>query len=127
MGRLRTAPAADPSTGKPLPDGVQYRGPGQYRARKLVNAKRVAKTFDTARKASDWLKTVEVDTRRGVFVDTTAADKHTLGNVLRSYQLEVLADDPARVITDREGKVCPYRPMRPVLQPMPTELLGAER
>jgi integrase len=93
----------------------------------LVNGKRVAKTFNTAKKAGDWLKTVEVDTSRSVFVDTTNADKHKLGNVLRSYQLEVLADDPERVITDRDGKVCPYRPMRPVLQPMPTELLGAER
>jgi integrase len=127
MGRLRTAPAADPSTGKPLPDGVQYRGARQYRARKFVNGNRVAKTFDTAKKAGDWLKAVEVDTSRGVFVDTTTADKHKLGNVLRSYQLEVLADDPDRVLTDREGKVCPYGPMRPVLQAMPTELLGAER
>jgi len=127
MGKKRREPAVDPSTGKSLPDGVQYRGPRQYYARKLVNGKRVSKTYDTARKASDWLKTVEVDASRGVFVDTTAADKHKLGNVLRSYQLEVLADDPDRVLTDREGKVCPYSPMRPVLQPMPTELLGAER
>ena len=120
MGKKRREPAVNPSTGKSLPDSVQYRGPRQYYARKLVNGKRVSKTFDTARKAGDWLKTVEVDTSRGVFVDTTAADKHKLGNVLRSYQLEVLADDPERLLTDRDGKVCPYRPMRPVLQPMPT-------
>jgi hypothetical protein len=101
MGSLRTAPAADPSTGKPLLDGVQYRGPRQHRARKLVNGKRVAKTSDTARKASDWLKTVEVDTSRRVFIDTTTADKHKPGNVSHSYQLEVLADDPEPALTDR--------------------------
>jgi len=127
MGRLKSTPATDPSTGKLLPDGVQYRGPRQYRARKLVNGKRVAKTFDTAKKADQWLKAVEVDTRRGVFVDTSIADKHKLGSVLRTYQLEVLADDPDRQVPGDRGRTCPYGPMRPVLQRMPTELLGAGR
>ena len=36
MGRLRSGPAVDPATGKPLPTGVQYRGKDQYWARKLV-------------------------------------------------------------------------------------------
>ena len=59
-GRLRNEPAVDPATGKILPAGVQYRGECQYWARKLVNGKRVAKTFETAKNAGDWIKTVEV-------------------------------------------------------------------
>jgi urease accessory protein len=42
MGEPRAAPAADPSSGKLLPDGVQYPGLRQYRERKRVNGKRVA-------------------------------------------------------------------------------------
>jgi integrase len=125
MGRLRNEPAVDPATGKTLPAGVQYRGERQYWARKLSNGNRVAKTFETAKKAGDWLKTVEVDTSRGVFVDTTAAQRFTLGSVLRSYQLEVLADDPDRTILDDDGKLCAFRPLRPVDDRMTTELLGA--
>ena len=34
MGRTRREPAADPASGKLLPQGVSYRGPGQYLARK---------------------------------------------------------------------------------------------
>jgi hypothetical protein len=94
MGRHRTEPALDPATGKLLPDGVQYRGERQYYARKLVSEKRVAKTFETAKKAGEWLMAVEVDRKRGVFLDTSTAEKFKLGSVLRSYQLEVLADDP---------------------------------
>jgi hypothetical protein len=125
MGRTRREPAADPATGKPLPQGVTYRGPRQYFARKLVNDRRVAKTFDTAKKAGDWIKTVEVDTSRGVFVDTTAAQRVKLGSVLRSYQLEVLADDPEREVLDDDGKPSSHRAMRPVDERMTTELLGA--
>jgi hypothetical protein len=117
----------DPSTGKLLPDGVWYRGPDQYLARKLVNGKRVAKTFDTAKRAESWLKHVEVDKDRGVFLDTTTAQKFTLGNVLRTYQLEALADDPKRILRDDAGAPCLYRPMRPVKERMTTELLGASQ
>jgi hypothetical protein len=51
-----------------LSDGVQYRDPKQYRARKLLHGKRITKTFDTARQAADWRAAVAVDRRRGVFV-----------------------------------------------------------
>jgi hypothetical protein len=78
MGRTRREPATDPATGKLLPQGVVYRGPGQYLARKLVNGRRVANTFATARAAADWRKSVEVDNKRGVFVDITTAQKHRL-------------------------------------------------
>ena len=47
-------------------------------------------------------------------MDTTAAQRAKFGNVLRSYQLEVLADDPDRVILGEDGTPCPDRPMRPV-------------
>jgi integrase len=127
MGRNRRKPAVDPSTGKLLPQGVTYRGPGQYWARKLVNGRRVANTFENARLAGDWIKSVEVDTKRGIFVDTTTAQKHKLGNLLRSYQLEILGDDPEREIVDAEDRPCLYRPMRPVDERMPTELLGFDR
>ena len=127
MGNNRRKPAVDPSTGKLLPQGVIYRGPGQYWARKLVNGRRVAKTLETARLAGDWIKSVEVDTKRGTFVDTTKAQRHKLGSLLRSYQLEILGDDPEREIVDAEDRPCLYWPMRPVNERMPTELLGFDR
>ena len=49
MARTRTLPALDPATAKSLADGVLCRGPGQYRARKLVNGQRITKTFTTVR------------------------------------------------------------------------------
>jgi len=125
MGRIRREPVVDPATGKALPDGVSYRGPGQYLARKLVNDRRVVKTLESAKKASDWIKAVEVDSKRGVFVDTTEAQRVKLGSLLRSYQLEMLADNPARVVLDDDKRPTPYRPMRPVDEQMTTELLGA--
>jgi len=93
MGRIRREPAVDPATGKLLPQGVTHRGQGQYLARKLVNDKRVAKTFDTARKAGDWIKTVEVDSSRGVFVDTTTAQRVKLGSLLEHHAIASIAHD----------------------------------
>ncbi|MCW3474957.1 hypothetical protein [Limobrevibacterium gyesilva] len=43
----------DPATGRPLPLGVAYRGPYQYRARKLIDGTRVTKTFETAKVARE--------------------------------------------------------------------------
>jgi integrase len=95
--------AIDPATGRRLPDGVQYRGPKQYRARKLLHGKRITKTFDTARQAADWLVAVEVDRRRGVFVDPSEAEKKTLGDVLTRYKQEVLGDDSEKDGAEREA------------------------
>jgi hypothetical protein len=64
MARNRNIPALDPATEKPLASGVTYRGPGQYRARKLVNGHRVTKTFATARFAGRWLTEIQVDSAR---------------------------------------------------------------
>ena len=125
MGRTRRASVVDPATGKSLPQGVSCRGPHQYLARKMVNGRRVVKTFETAKTASDWIKAIEVDASRGMFVDRTKAQRVKLGSLLRTYQLEVLADDPHRVPLDRAGKPTRYRPIWPIDKRIATELLGA--
>jgi hypothetical protein len=56
--------ATDPATGRRLPDGVQYLGPKQYRAGKLLHGKRITKTFDTARQAAGWLAMMVLVFRR---------------------------------------------------------------
>ncbi|MBB6255430.1 site-specific integrase [Nitrospirillum iridis] len=90
MGRPRSDIAADPVTGKPLASGVSYRGPGQYRARKMVDGRHITKTFPKAALAARWLAEVEVDHRRGVFLDRSEAERLTLGDVIRRYQEEIL-------------------------------------
>jgi hypothetical protein len=67
------------------------------------HGKRITKTFDTARQAADWLAAVEVDRRRGVFVDPSEAEKKTLGDVLTRYKQEVLGDDSEKDGAEREA------------------------
>ncbi|MEE8664248.1 MAG: site-specific integrase [Acetobacter sp.] len=55
----------DPVTGKPLPKGVWYRGPGQYQARKMVNGKRHRETFASASLARRWLQDVRAKAHVG--------------------------------------------------------------
>jgi integrase len=93
MGRTRQTQTLDPSTGRPLPDGVTFRGQFQYRARKLVNSQRVTKTFTSPRLASRWLSEIEVDRNRGVFVDRSEAERKTLGDIILRYEEEVLGED----------------------------------
>src|SRR5260370_29470976 len=95
--------AIDPATGRELRAGIQYRGTQHAGARKLLNGKRVTRTFDTARQAADWLAAVEVDRRRGVFVDLSEAEKKTLGDVLIRYMHEVLGDDSEKDGAAREA------------------------
>jgi integrase len=102
MARRRSALALDPATGKPLPDGVAYRGPGQYRARKLVHGRRSTKTFTTARFAARWLAEVQVDSDRGLFVDRSEAERHTLGQVIERYQEEVLGEESEKRGAEKE-------------------------
>ncbi len=92
MARKRDAATVDPATGRPLPDGVTYRGPAQYRARKLVDGRRITKTFTKPALALRWLEEVEVDRRRGVFVDRTEAERKTFGDIIRRYQDEILGE-----------------------------------
>jgi len=72
MGRTRGEPAHDPATGKALPEGITYRGPAQYRARKLANGRRITQTFTSARLAVRWLMELQVDSERGELVDRSA-------------------------------------------------------
>jgi integrase len=102
MARKRSTPALDPSTGKPLPDGVGFRGPGQYRARKLVAGRRVAKTFTAARFAARWLAEVQVDSERGQFVDRSEAERHTLGQIIERYRDEILGDESEKRGAEKE-------------------------
>lgn len=57
----------DPATGKKLPKGVTYRGPGQYRAQiwSEVQKKRFGKTFESAALARIWLEEQSVLRRSG--------------------------------------------------------------
>ncbi len=93
MARVRQNVVLDPATEKPLPDGVVCRGPSQYRARKLVNGRRVTQTFTTALKASKWLAAVETDVARGQFVDQTEAQRRTLAQVIEQYRDDILGED----------------------------------
>ena len=57
MARTRSPEnVKDPATGRSLTPGVEYRGPGQYRARKMIDGKRVKKTFESDKLAKDWLE-----------------------------------------------------------------------
>lgn len=110
MGRLRTSEhALDPATGRPLLAGVSYRGALQYQARKLVDGKRIRKTFESARDAADWLAAVHVDTKRGVFADRTEAERTSLRQVLERYRDEELGDNSSKrgAVEERKGHVNP--------------------
>jgi integrase len=93
MGRNRISETLDPVTGRPLPDGINIRGTGQYRARKLVNGKRATKTFTSAKLASRWLSEIEVDRNRGVFLDRSEAERNSLLDIILRYEAEVLGDN----------------------------------
>jgi integrase len=102
MTQKGTGSFIDPATGKPLPEGVAYRGPGQYRARKRVGAGRITKTFTTARTAARWLAGVQVDRERGLFVDRTEAERLTLGNTIERYRDEILGEDSEKRGAEKE-------------------------
>jgi integrase len=102
MGRSRQTQIIDPSSGLPLPVGVIYRGPSQYRARKLVNRRRVTQTFTTAKKAARWLTEIEIDVARGQFVDQTEAQRHTLGQIIERYRDEILGEDSEKRGAEKE-------------------------
>jgi hypothetical protein len=93
MARKRDTEINDPAAGKPLPDGVTYRGPSQYRARKLVDGRRITKTFTRAALTVRWLGEIDIDRHRGVFVDRTEAERKTLGDIIRRYQDEILGEE----------------------------------
>ncbi len=86
MARTKAADnTTDPATGRPLPAGVAYRGPAQYRARKLVDGQRITRTFETARNAREWLEETAVRVREGSFVDRRPLDQSTLAELVQKY------------------------------------------
>ena len=97
----RQSTQIDPATGRPLPQGVQYRGPAQYRARALVDNVRVTSTFERASEAKAWLEAQRTDARRGAFRDLREAEKCTLGEVIDRYMSEVLGRE---VKVDESGR-----------------------
>jgi integrase len=102
MTHNRTLCSTDLATGKPLPKGIVCRGPGQYRARRLVDGQRITKTFTTARLAARWLAEIQVDHDRGVFVDRSEAERQTLGDIIERYQKEVLSDESEKRGAEKE-------------------------
>jgi integrase len=73
---------------KLLSAGVEYRGPGQYRARKVVDGKRVySPTFEANDLAAAWLKKTEVQADDGTFVDRSALDRITLKEVVEAFEV----------------------------------------
>jgi hypothetical protein len=108
MGRVRAAAnAVDPATGRPLSPGVGYRGSGQYRARKLIDGKQTAKTFETDKLAQEWLEETAAKVRAGQFVDRRASDKSTLAELVQRYVTDEMQDGGRRrgAAEDRDGHV----------------------
>ena len=87
---------------RPLPNGITIRGPGQYRARKLVNGQRITKTFTSAKLASRWLSEIEVDRSRGVFLDRSEAERKSLGDIILTYETEILGENSEKRGTKQE-------------------------
>jgi integrase len=97
MGRTKsTENALDPATGKPLSPGVGYRGPHQYRARKLVDGKSVAKTFESDKLAKEWREETEAKVRVGSFVDRRSLDKSTVAEFVQKFEDEMMQDGGER-------------------------------
>ncbi len=102
MARTRATPVIDPEAGKQLPAGVTYRGPLQYRARKLADGKRITRTFESAKQAAHWLADIETDQRRGVYVDRQEAERQKLGDIVQRYEIEVLGEDSEKRGAEKE-------------------------
>lgn len=91
----------DPATGKPLPKGVWYRGPGQYQARKMVDGKRLRKTFASSALARRWLNEKRAEVDLGQFKDTSTMDRMPIRQLVERYRDECMAHREA----DRTGHI----------------------
>ena len=108
MGRARkVGNATDPATGRPMPAGVTFRGPLQYRCRKMVDGARVTRTFETARLAREWLEATAVAEREGTFVDRTELSRWTVRELVQKFVDERMQDGGRRrgASEDRLGHV----------------------
>lgn len=88
--------STDPATGRPLPQGVTHLGALRYRTRKLVDGKRVNKTFPTAKLAREWLESASVAVRAGNFVDSRPLDKMTVLAMVEKYVGEMMQEGGPR-------------------------------
>jgi len=91
----------DPATGKPIPKGVTFRGPKQYMTRKVVDGRRVQRTFSTAALARRWLTETAAKAELGLFQDTRPLDNMTIGDLVSRYASECMADR----VADRTGHI----------------------
>jgi integrase len=86
----------DPATGRSLSPGVEYRGPAQYRARKLIEGKRIRKTFETDKQAKEWLLETSAKVKDGSFVDRRVLGQSTLSELAQRYVDEQMQDGGRR-------------------------------
>lgn len=84
------------SMSKPLPQGVTYLGTMRCRTRKLVDGKRLDKTFPTARLAREWLESASVAVRAGKFVDSRPLDRMTVGPMVDRFAEETMQEGGPR-------------------------------
>ncbi|GBQ10252.1 hypothetical protein ACOZ4Y_06735 [Komagataeibacter rhaeticus] len=80
----------DPTTGRALPKGVWYHSPSQYQARKMVDGKRIRKTFASAALARRWLNEKRVEINLGPFRDTCAIDRIPIRQLIERYRDECM-------------------------------------
>ncbi|KXV54657.1 DNA recombinase, partial [Acetobacter tropicalis] len=84
-----TSAKIDPATGRPLPAGVEYRGKGQYRARKrIAGGERIHQTFASAKLARRWLDTTSAKLELGQFEDTRPLERQTVRDLVDRYVCE---------------------------------------
>ena len=62
-----------------MPDGIQNRGPHQYRAQIRRNGVYQSKTFETLREAKQWRRVTDGKVSGDEFVDVKAAKSTSLG------------------------------------------------
>ncbi len=97
-----TSDKTDPATGRPLPAGVEYRGKGQYRARKrIAGGERIHQTFSSAKLARRWLDTTSAKLELGQFQDTRPLERQTLRELVDRYVREQMQTRD----NDRKGHI----------------------
>ncbi|OUJ09208.1 site-specific integrase [Gluconobacter sp. DsW_058] len=97
-----TSTKIDPATGRALPAGVEYRGKGQYRARKrIAGGERIHQTFSSAKLARRWLDTTSAKLELGQFQDTRPLERQTVRELVERYVREEMQ---ARE-NDRKGHI----------------------